>query len=78
MPDVWTIEKINGHPVWWTDQAGTTHLCKGKHTHHARQFWTLCAQDVPPNALFDADKGKLSCSACAAAHIEGPPLPNSD
>jgi hypothetical protein len=78
MPDVWMIHKMNGHLVWWTDQAGTTHVCKGKQSHHVQQFWTLCAQDVPPNALFDADKGKLACPACAAAGIENQAQPESN
>ena len=78
MLGVWDIHKMNGHPVWWTDQAGTTHVCRGKHTHHVQQFWTLCAQDVPPNALFDAKQGKLACPACAVAKIESPPLPDAN
>ena len=64
-PDM-LIHKMNGHPIWWKDDAGTTHLCRGRQSPGLRQFWTLCDQDVPRNALFGADKGNVACAVCAS------------
>ena len=70
-----TIRQINGHGIWWLDQAGLTHTCEGTETRPGdRRFRTLCEQDVPANTMFRSvrgDKDKV-CPACLARQQVSP------
>ena len=63
-PGVFTT--VEGNPIWWEESPGLTHVCEGAEIMSGyRLVWTLCGQDVPPDATIHPPEGAVfTCPKC--------------